>query len=949
MSLLTEKYVRLKTSIGGNREKMGFEDTFGMSKEEQAHITRPSKSNVRVINELEFAIKLSEELGGKHDGIIDEALDYLLSKMKAEGVLTNSACAKAEEILSPMEADAKAYTVILVGHAHIDMNWMWSFNETVAIVLATFRSILNIMDQYPEFHFSQSQAAVYKIVEDYDPELMEKIKARIAEGRWEVTASSWVENDKNMPGTEAMLRHIQCTRDYLGNVWGVKDFDIDFSPDTFGHSGNMPEIDTFGGIRYFYHCRGLADDKILYRYKGLSGKELLAYKEPYWYNGAITPHIGSGLIEISRKCAGLKTGLIVYGVGDHGGGPTRRDIERGLEMMTWKIYPTVKFGTMREFFHAAESVRENLPVVDHEINYFAPGCYTTQSRLKRGNKRTEAALNDAEAMSVLAGSAAKFPYAKEKMDKAWQDLLFTHFHDILTGSCVQDTREHAMGLFQTSIATANTQIQNAMRVISENIDTSSILVDIDPYNTQSEGAGAGYGIENFVGVPSTERGSGRTRIFHIFNTLAFERKEIVEVTVWDWTGDMREICVKDHAGSPIDFQLVDTALQQYWDHKYFRILVDVTVPAFGYTTIVLAQKEPSVYRAYRQLNERVSRFYDDIVLKNDRISATISSKSGRIISICGKDGKNLLKDGDAAGLVLLETETVTSNAWQIGRTIREIPVDKCLELKLTNDGVLRKSVTAKYQIGDSIADVVYSLDQHSHAIQTSMKIDWHGIGSETIPVLAYRVPVSYNAEKYIYDIPGGTIERSELHNDVPGVRYGLAENEEGESILISSDSKYGYRGENNSLTLTLINSSTSPDPYPERGIQQVTIWTAVTTDEAAQNVKYADSWNHKLFYQPSNSHHGTLPMESSLFTFESDVTALCAVAPAENHEICLLVSEVNGVGGNLKVEFNKTIRHAIVTNWIDEPINITVPITENKLDCKIGKDQLFKIHVRLNH
>ena len=437
------------------------------------------------------------------------------------------------------------------------MNWMWSFNETVSIVLATFRSILNIMDQYPEFCFSQSQASVYKIVEEYDPELMERIKARIAEGRWEVTASAWVETDKNMPSGESLLRHIQYTREYLSRVWGVKDFDLDFSPDTFGHSANVPEIDQFGGVKYFYHCRGNARRDVLYRYQAPSGKEVLTYREPNWYNGAITPQIGAGFMEIVKKSSGLKTGLVVYGVGDHGGGPTRRDVERALEMQTWKIYPRIRFGTFRDYFHEAEKIREKLPVVNEELNYFANGCYTTQSRIKRGNRRLEAAFYDAEAMSALAGQKVGFPYAKEKLTKAWEDVLFTHFHDILTGSCVQDSREHAMGLFQTSMATANTQITNAMRVIAEKIDTSSIPVDIDAYNSQSEGAGVGYGIENFVGVPSTERGSGRTRIFHLFNSLSHARREVAELTVWDWTGDLRRLAMRDADGNDIPFQLVD--------------------------------------------------------------------------------------------------------------------------------------------------------------------------------------------------------------------------------------------------------------------------------------------------------------------------------------------------------------------------------------------------------
>ena len=176
MAGIVEKFIKLKTSIGGNREKTGYEDTFGMPKEEQAHITRPNKANNRIVSELEFALHVSQEDGGRYDGVLEQALDFLLGKMDAQGVLTNQDCEAAEGILSPMAEEAKSYKLILAAHAHIDMNWMWSFNETVAVTLATFRSILNIMDQYPEFKYSQSQGAVYKIVEEYDPELMEEIK-----------------------------------------------------------------------------------------------------------------------------------------------------------------------------------------------------------------------------------------------------------------------------------------------------------------------------------------------------------------------------------------------------------------------------------------------------------------------------------------------------------------------------------------------------------------------------------------------------------------------------------------------------------------------------------------------------------------------------------------------------------------------------------------------------
>ena len=830
---LAEKFTRLKTSVGGNREKMHFEDTFGMPKEEQAHITRPGRANARILAELEFALHLSEAENGKYDAALEEALDYLLEKQQTEGVLTDQACEEAEEILEPIAEEAKSYELILAAHAHIDMNWMWSFNETVSIVLATFRSILNIMDQYPEFCFSQSQASVYKIVEEYDPELMERIKARIAEGRWEVTASAWVETDKNMPSGESLLRHIQYTREYLSKVWGVKDFDLDFSPDTFGHSANVPEIDQFGGVKYFYHCRGNARRDVLYRYQAPSGKEVLTYREPNWYNGAITPQIGAGFMEIVKKSSGLKTGLVVYGVGDHGGGPTRRDVERALEMQTWKIYPKIRFGTFRDYFHEAEKIREKLPVVNEELNYFANGCYTTQSRIKRGNRRLEAAFYDAEAMSALAGQKVGFPYAKEKLTKAWEDVLFTHFHDILTGSCVQDSREHAMGLFQTSMATANTQITNAMRVIAEKIDTSSIPVDIDAYNSQSEGAGVGYGIENFVGVPSTERGSGRTRIFHLFNSLSHARREVAELTVWDWTGDLRRLAMRDADGNDIPFQLVDHELQQYWDHKYIRVLVDQEVPALGYTTVVLYEKGLDSYPVYLQTNEQVTRCYDDVVLENEQTIVTISAETGRIKFLVDKTtGQELIGEGKEAGLVYQETECKTSSAWNIGRAIKNVPVDRCVELSRAVIGELRSSVTAHFTVENSTAEVTYVLEKDQPLVRVELKVDWKEIGKDIIPVLTWQTPLSYQTDAFRYDVPAGSTVRRGINNDVPGLRYGMALRMDGSSAILVSDSKYGYRGQKESLNLTLINSSVSPDPYPERGIHTITLWVGAASGDA---------------------------------------------------------------------------------------------------------------------
>ncbi len=947
MSVLAAKFTRLKRSLGGNREKTGFEFTFGMPKEEQVYLTPLNPAATRILGELEFAIRLSGAEGKKYDGLLEETLDYLLSAQKEDGTLTNTHCAKAEEMLGPMGKDAKEYQLILAAHAHIDMNWMWSFNETVAITLATFRTMLNLMDQYPDFCFSQSQASVYKIVEEYDPDLMERIKARIAEGRWEVTATGWVETDKNMPNTESLLRHIQETREYLSEKWGVKDFAIDFSPDTFGHNGNVPEIDSFGDVRYFYHCRALDGDYVLYRYRAPSGREVLAYREPYWYNSAITPHIGPGLIDLSRRSGGLKTGLIVYGVGDHGGGPTRRDIERAMDMMNWPIYPRIKFGTLLEFFKAAESVREKLPVVDHELQYFAQGCYTTQSRIKRGNRRLEASLCDAESFASLANGLTSFEFRKDSFRKAWQDVLFTHFHDIITGSCVQDTREHAMGLYQTSMAAASTQAQNALRVISENIDTSSIPVDIDAYNTQSEGAGVGYGLENFVGVPSPERGSGKTRIFHIFNPLAQARTEMVELTVWDWVGDLREIQMKNAKGEALPFQLLDSKLEKYWDHQYFRILTEVTVPGWGYTTVVLSEAEPEEYRFYYHPFVRTSPVYPDYVLENELVSVRINSHDGRIASILDKKtGTELIEAGKSAGLTCIETECATSSAWNIGRHLSETPVDRCLRVEQLSDGQLRQAVKVSYTVMNSTAEVTYSLDRNQRGVQVDLKVDWKEIGGQTIPVLDYRLPLAYEAKDYLYDIPAGSIVRHDEPDDVPALQYGAAINEKGASAVLVSDSKYGYRGRDNALALTLINSSTGPDPYPERGIHHVKLFAGVTDGCPKETEELATRFNHPLAYQAGNCRKGALPLEMGAMTLEAKTSVISAVTMADDGAVIVRLYETCGKDDAVTLHFSTAVKDAVSVDLLERSNGRGVQVKGGDVSFTVPASSLFELKVR---
>ena len=906
---LFARFTNLKKQVGGNREKRGFEHSFGRTVAENNRITEPSPAIRRILSEVNFALQLSKRHDGLYDGEIAAALDILENCMAEEGVLTKTASLQAEEKLLPLQKAAKEYAVIYASHAHIDMNWMWGWQETVAVTLSTFRTILNLMNEYPDFTYSQSQASVYKIVEEHDPDMMEEIRQRIREGRWEVTANAWVETDKNMPDTESLLRHIRVTRDYLHETWGVApdSVKVDFSPDTFGHSRFVPEINTFGQVPYYYHCRGLQDDLTLYRFRAPSGSEVLVYKEPYWYNSGVNSDNGTGVLEMERRCAGLKTALIVYGVGNHGGGPTRRDIETVLEMQQWPVFPALRFGTLHEFFKIAESVRENLPVIDHELNAIFTGCYTTQSRIKLANRRAEAALLDSERISALAHTVLNTPYAAKRYEKAWQYVLFTHFHDILTGSCVQESREYAMGKLAEAIGYAQTEQSKAFEKLSQNIDTSMFPADDCIARSQSEGAGAGFGISHYAGVPNPERGAGKTRIYTVFNTAPVSRRQTAELTIWDYAGDQDRIEVVDHELNPVRFQVLDHDPQHYWDHKYIRVLIDADVPPMGYAVYAVREKEPEDYPTFLLHSEREEPPRGPVVLENSRLCARFDTGSGLLYSLTDKSiGEELLSA--PAGLHLVRTEDGGMSAWRIGRYLGMEPVTDTASVSLSN-GELRQSVTFKQNVMHSTVTMTVSLDADADTLHYDFTVDWHEIrqAQDYIPVLTYRLPLKKGSETLLNDVPAGAAHRAARHIDVPALTGACAE-VEGTTAALVTDCKYGFRLADDVLSVTFINTAVEPDPYPERGIHKINLFVTLTDGKPAALKHKGETLIRPMTCVPTASHTGMLPPKQSLFSVSAAHSVLTSVQITADNALTARLYEAEGTDDTvtLHVPFTPT-------------------------------------------
>ena len=924
---LARRFERLKTRVGGNREKQVFEFTFGTPAEEHMGVTPPGRPVVRILSEIHFALEMTRQAGEEDMAPIDGALSVLEACMEKEGALTYDACAKAEEKLLPLREAAKEYALIYVSHAHIDMNWMWGMQETVAATLSTFRSVLHMMEEYPEFTFMQSQASVYKIVEQFDPGLMPEIKARIAEGRWEVTANAWVETDKNMPSTESLLHHVEVTRRYLETVWGVDTnrVQVDFSPDTFGHSRFIPEISRFAGIRYYYHCRGTREDEVLFRYRAPSGAEVLTYKEPYWYNSGVCPENGVGLPQLAQKCGGLKTGLIVYGVGNHGGGPTRRDIERVIEMQAWPVFPAVRFGTLHEYFRLAEKLSARFPVIGHELNAIFPGCYTTQSRIKMANRRGETSLGDAAQMCALGHFAAGTEYPRDRLDAAWQKLLFTHFHDILTGSCVQESREYAMALFADALSVSQTALGNALRVISEQADTSQFMTGEDISQDQAEGAGAGAGVwygighsmgrqlSHYAGVPNPERGAGKTRVYTVFNTAAEDRQETAEITLWDYTGDLGRLEAVDSKGQALPLQLAPGMPKKYWDHWYASVFVRVSVPAFGYAVIALREKPLDRYPVYRLNDVRVDGEMGPCVLENEYLAARFDNMTGALVSLVDKEtGEEQL--AAPASLCVADTEKKTSDAWHIGRYLGISPVTRTVRFSPAAGGV-RACLEIEQKVLSSSVITRVSLDRGARELQYALEIDWHETagGDDTVPVLVFRAPLKDKAEECLCHVPGGVIERKAAWQDMPCLTFASARNGK-RALTLAADSKYGYRLTDGVLSCTLINSAGSPDPYPERGLHRITLWLHVGEETPAALLKHIGALNRPLIALSTKAQPGKLPPEMRLLDFRAESAVLTGVELTEEGALRVRAAEIGGREDTVALTLPFDVRSARLTD-----------------------------------
>jgi len=867
--------------------------------------------------QFEFATRLvaaQPENAAAWTPLLERAAQTLLASVRG-GCGVAEAVQQAEGLLAPLGQAAKEYTIYCCGHAHIDMNWMWTWPETVAVTYDTFSTMDKLMDEFPAFHFSQSQASVYHLTQKYAPELFARIKQRVAEGRWDVTASQWVEGDKNLAGGEILCRHLLYTRRWLQENLGLP-YDavkIAWECDTFGHAWTVPGLLQRGGVRRYYHHRSSGpqlrtmtsgETSQLYWWQGQDGSRLLTYDDsPNGYNCEIEPGMTRRLFDLERH-TGLKKLLWIYGVGDHGGGPTRRHLRAAAEMARWPIYPNVKLTTTDDFYSSCEDEIAarglELPIINDELNFVFEGCYTSESRIKFANRRGECDLADTEIVALVSG----VDYPRVQLDECWQRAMFLQFHDILPGSGVKETIEHAMGLFQENLANTTSIRTRALRGLAERVDTSALA---SPVGGPDMGLGGGAGEGAWWGGVSTlGAGQGGTDPFLIFNLAPWSRDELVRVKIWN-----RELpdalTVRDAAGNCVPGQVVERG--HYWGHTFAVVVFPATaLPAMGYRCYVVeaggcadasVRREPrSTYanetgRPLYGLGYAQAQHLNPVAMGNEHLELVVSAEAGGIISLVDRaTGTEFVPEGAVLGAIEREQEAPHGmTAWMLGPIVeRAEPLDNSV-LETLRHGPNEVAVRLTGRHGQSSYTLTISLAAGSRQISFALDVNWleRGDPATGVPALRASFPINLTEGRANFEIPCGLIERPADGEEAPALNWadltGSSVDDPGALIgaTLLNDCKYGHQLDEDTLRLTLLRSSHDPDPLPEIGRHNIrfALVPHVGDFDAVQAIRQGHEFNHALIPVNTTVHEGALPAEAAALEVLTPNVMLSGVKRAE--------------------------------------------------------------------
>lgn len=795
---------------------------------------------LRLYGQLDYLLQLNNVNKGKFDSLLLGALKEIINFYNKEKTFTNAFVKKIESSLMSLQSEAQKYTVICIGHAHIDVNWQWGIDETVNITASTFETMLYLMDNYKDFTFMQSQGYLYVLMGKYRPDLIKRIKKYVKEGRWEVTASTYVENDNNMIDMLSSNLQFKYSKRQVAEIFDISDstLDLDFEPDTFGHHRYRPEILVNNDIKYVYHCRGSFTTSI-YKFVAPSGKEVLVFREPNWYLGFIE-HDSFAYVPAFCSENGTNFALKVYGVGDHGGGCTVRDLNRLYDMQKWPLMPRIKFGTLHAFFKEIEKI-PNIKQIDFEQNSVFTGCYSSVYEIKKQNAMVESNLKKALLWCALDDKH------KYSFDEAFHAYLPTHFHDTITGSNVKSAIDFALGEYQIALSNIGAHKALALKTLSQKIDSTKIYSSAAvEFDNIAIGAAGGY--LNKKNNFALSLGYGKERAFAIFNPSNFTREEIIDLDVWDYYGDVTKLIAYDASGKELPFALQQVHPFFYWYHNCHTVSVKVKVPALGYTTVLLKEKD-KLTALTPDPNPRISLPKDDIVLDNGIVKAIFDKTSLNLNSLL-LNGQELATNGRFELVVEDASESMT--AWRIGRFKKITPLANFSVIPgsyFKND--VRQGFSYRTTFNNSEIFVHVSLDKGDASLKFNVGLRFYEIGSPEfgVPMLRYVVENSEKPAEAIYNVAGGFTKRpAKNQNQVALSLVSVGK------LGIFGKGLHGYRYDKDSLSVTLIRNSLDPAVNPELGDHEFDFRLLLTSNLVKAHEVYTNELDHILLTYQKGPH-----------------------------------------------------------------------------------------------
>jgi alpha-mannosidase len=811
------------------------------------------------------------------------------------------------EVLKPW---LQQFNIRIVGNSHIDMAWLWPWTETVEVVRNTFQSVLDLMREYPDFKFTMSSARTYEWMQEKYPDLFHQIEQRVKEGRWEIIGGMWVEPDLNMPDGESLVRQILVGKRYFQKNFGV-DVKIGWNPDSFGYNYQLPQIYKKSGMDYFVTQKLLwAHEFTVFPYKlfwwqSPDGSRLLTYF-PHDYAGGIDAEplatdLSIWMPSIYGKSVPEKPEMMhLYGVGDHGGGPTRIMLDHADQLRAPDaVYPKLEFSFARDFFSDLEKLPNmQVPTWDGEL-YFAyhRGVFTTQAETKRRIRRAEETVLNAEKFASLASLYGR-PYPSDGMELTWKNLLFDHFHDIMPGSGIAVNYLDAKRNLENVDRAATDVTMGALREIAAHV------------NTQGEG------------VPVL-----------IFNSLSWPRTEVAEVEV-QLPAPAQQIEVVDQAGKVAETQL--QSLDADTHRAHFLLLSNT--PSLGYQTYFVraATTAPAVHSMLKASAD---------TLENEFIQVKIDPQTGCMTRLYDKrSGTEALApaETDTGGPKtstcgnLLQTfvdKPKQWDAWNIDADFEKQhwDLDKADEIKLVESGPLRAIIQIKnhFQNSTFVRDIVVYAGVPR--VDVKMMVEWH----EKHILLKVAFPLSAHNDKATFEIPFGSVERPTTRNspaelaqfEVPAQRWAdISDSKHGFSLL--NDCKYGYDAKGNVLRLSLLRSPEWPDPHADEGHHEFTysLYPHGGGWRDALTIRRGYELNYKLISLPFGKHQGSLTAEHSFVQVEAENVILTALKKAEDENALILrFYEWAGKEGEVTIQLPPGAESAAETDLMEKPVgNLSV-------------------------